>query len=150
MAKRRTLGDDGVFRTYEGPKATYKVVPQEQKIAERKANEELAHGYGFNPNNPIAGGLSVADKKFIEGASPEAIEALYKIRGVELGELPGESLSPVVEGLTEDDKEVIKAGISIPEMRAIAKSRNITIPSKNKKAIDIQSFLLDESDESEL
>lgn len=146
MAKRRTLGEDGVFRTYVGPKPTHKVIPQEQKIAERKASEELAHAHGFNPNNPIAGGLSAADKKFIVGASKEAIEALYKTRGVELGELPSEGgEAPSIEGLTMDDREIVEAGISIPEMRKLAKDKGITIPGDKKKAVDIKAFLLDEA-----
>tara|TARA_R110000782_G_scaffold256878_2_gene346105 strand:- start:1330 stop:1782 length:453 start_codon:yes stop_codon:yes gene_type:complete len=150
MAKRRVLNEDGSFSDFKGPKPTYKVIPQEQKIAERKAMEELAHGHGFNPNNPIAGGLSVADKKFIEGASKEAIEALYSVRGVELGELPEDTKSEKIVGLTEEDKELIEVGISIPEMRKLAKDRGVNIPGDKKKAIDIKAFLLDEEDEEEL
>lgn len=146
MAKKRVLNDDGSFSDYVGPKPTHKVVSPESKIALRKKLETKAFKFGFNPNNPVDCGLSKDDYTFIESASDEAINALCEVRGVDAPEEIS-SQAPAVEGLTEEDKEVIKAGISIPEMRKLAKERSVVIPKDKKKAIDIQAFLLEEEDE---
>ena len=55
--------------------------------------------------------------------------------------------NPVDGGLSEDDREKVKAGMSIPEMKALAKMRGISIPSNVKKSADIQEFLLNGEEE---
>ena len=144
MAKQlRVLNDSGEFVDFKGTSSPVTVATPEAKIAARKEIEDLAHKFGFSPNNPAQGGLSDADKKFIESNSPEAITALYSVRGVELGEIPeGSNALEGSKELSPEDIESITAGISIPEMRKMAKSIDLVISKDLKKAKDIQEFLL--------
>lgn len=149
--KQRVLNERGEFVDFKGTSSPIKVASPESKIAARKEIEDLAHKFGFSPNNPAQGGLSDADKKFIESNNAEAITALYKVRGVENGELPeGDKAPDVVKELSPEDIDAITAGISIPEMRKMAKNIDLVIPKEIKKAKAIQEFLLSTVEEDEL
>lgn len=152
MAKqRRVLLDSGKFIDYNGPAPERRVISPEKKIAERKELESLATKYGFNPNNPPEGGLSDEDRDLIKTLSEEGVKALFKTRGVDYIDKSNEGEMLVSDGISINDKHAIISGISIPEMKLMARKYNIAIPKTIKKAESIKKYLLDYgSEESSL
>lgn len=133
--------DNGKFATYSGPAPELKVKSPERKVAERQQLEAVAAKFGFSPNNPASGGFSDEDKELMKSLSDEGLKALYATRGVEFEETT--ETPTTFDGFSVADKDAVIAGISIPEMRAMAKKYGIKIPAKIKKADAIKEFLLD-------
>ena len=161
--KRRVLDEGtGKFRDYLGPKPQKVVKSPEQKIAQRKDLDDKAKGAGFVPENPVVGGLTDADKDLIKkGMSLVDLTTLASVRKVEIPKdledkpsivkyLLGAEKDNSGEGLSEADKEKVRAGISIPEMKKLAKDKGIEIPAGTKKSAEIAAFLLAEAKEEEV
>lgn len=155
MKKRILDPATGKFTYYNGPAPVKAVIKSaEQQHNERKNLDVLAESGGFTSENPVVGGLSEVDKKLIAGGmSLGDMMNLANTRKVSIPKdledkasvakfLLGGSETETGEGLSEADKEKVRAGISIPEMRKLAKDRGVKIPSTAKKAIEINNFLL--------
>ena len=157
MAKRRVLDEGtGKFRDYTGPKPEgAKVKSPETKIAEREELNTKAASAGFVAENPVLGGLTDADKTLIKkGMSLIDLTTLASVRKVNIPKdledkksivkflLGADAATDPTKGLSEADKETVRAGISIPEMRKLAKDKKVVIPKEAKKALDIKAFLL--------
>lgn len=157
MAKRRVLDEGtGKFRDYTGPKPEgAKVKSPETKIAEREELNTKAASAGFVAENPVLGGLTDADKELIKkGMSLIDLTTLASVRKVNIPKdledkksivkflLGADAATDPTKGLSEADKETVRAGISIPEMRKLAKDKKVVIPKEAKKALDIKAFLL--------
>ena len=161
--KRRVLTDDGKFVDYKGPAPAKGDRPTiDQKIAERSHLDTVAANGGFNPENPVVGGLSKEDTELLKGGKMTLIEvvALAGTRKVVLPKevatvedavkfLLGEKASGG-ESVSEADKEKVRAGISIPEMRKLLKAANIQLPKEFKKASEIKGFILSSDREEDL
>lgn len=162
MKKRVLNPDTGKFQDYTGPKPEgAKIKSQDEKIAERRELDTKAAAAGFVPENPVVGGLTDADKDLIKkGMSLIDLTTLASVRKVEVPKdledkksivkflLGAESEAPA-KGLSEADKEKVRAGISIPEMRKLARDKKVVIPKEAKKALDIKAFLLSLAGETE-
>ena len=160
MATKRVLLPSGKFVTYSGPEPIKaKIKSEEEKLRERKKLEELAEDGGFTPENPVMGGLSEKDIDLIKSGNMSLIDmtSLASTRGVKIPKelekkeaiaefLIGGPLEEV-EGLTEMEKEQVRAGISIPEMRKLAKARGIKIPKGVTKSADVKAVLLAKKEE---
>lgn len=64
-------------------------------------------------------------------------------------ELASGSTVPAKNVLSREEKDKVEAGLSIPEMKALAKQKEIKIPSALKKKDDIASFLLADGKEGD-
>lgn len=165
MAMRRILLDNGSFVNYNGPApVTKKIMSESEKIRERQDLDDKASKGGFKPENPVVGGLTEADKRLVADGKMGLID-LVNLANTRKIVVPKdmdsvEAISAFLIGgdviekaslLSEDIKEKIRAGISIPEMRKLAKEAGIKIPKDKSKAIDMKEYLLqDEEDEDEL
>lgn len=157
MARKRILNEvTGKFEPYKGPAPKKAIIKSEaEKVAERQELDTLAAKNGFSPENPSVGGLTEADKKAIKtGMSLINLVTLAATRKIDLPTdlatleditahlLGGQEAGG--DGLSEEDKEKVRAGISIPEMRNLAKNREMKIPKEHKKAAEIKAYLLGE------
>lgn len=157
--RARILLDNGKFADYKGPAPVKaKVVSEAEKLKERAALDETADEGGFKAENPVVGGLSKADKELVKAGM--SLMDLVNLANTRKMKVPKdmdsvEAISKFLIGeeaeagsLSDEDKEKVLAGMSIPEMRKLAKDAGIKIPADKKKAVDIKSFLLqDEEDD---
>jgi len=94
------------------------------------------------------------DGKFREYKGPKAEKKIYKSIEQKVAEQKAQEGSSVKEAvkdeiisLTDDEKSQIKAGLSMPEMKALAKRANIEIPKGTKSKKDLVKVLLSEEDD---
>ena len=157
--KKRILLDNGKFATFKGKRELHKSKTIEQKIAERKDVETVAMKHGFDASNPAEGGLSIADIAQLKSGEmslaavislannrkielPEGMEDKNEIINHMIGELsaPPAAVAPLT-GKQDDEPGKALAKMSIPEMRAYAKAKEIKIPGTVKKKTDMCAFL---------
>lgn len=133
MAKKRILNPHvkGGFSPYvqkdlsEGEKKT---------LTEARRSKDLIQ---LNKERKLQGLAPIADKK-LDQRTREFQNDTELASG-----------STVVEKnvLSKEEKDKVEAGMSIPEMKALATSKEIKIPAKLKKKADIASFLMNNGKE---
>lgn len=160
--KKRILLPNGKFVPYKGNFEKVKIKSEGEKIAERKDLEETAKNSGFAPVNPVLGGLSVEDKKLVATGKmslrdlltlsitrkvivPEDLVTVESVADFLLGSDKKEEGANLTPAMIEQ----LEAGISIPEMRKMAKDNGVSIPGDKKKALDIKAYLLTKGKEEE-
>ena len=168
--KPRVLGENGKFTTFKGKRILTKIKSPAQKDMERKKSEHLATAHGISVEGPIEGGLSENDKILVRSGelTLQALLALAELRMIALPKglaskkdvtnaiLKEEKVvkteAPVVTTtieevggpeFTAEEMEALKKGMSIPEMKDLAKKYKINLQGK-KLSADIRAILLNE------
>lgn len=151
--QKRVLGENGKFTNFKGKRDLKKIVPEAQKIKERKDAEVIGDKHGFDVSNPVEGVLSEKDIELLKDGKLNlmGVVSLANNRKIEIPEGMEDKediiaflLKEEGEGsseLSKDDAHAI-GKMSIPEMRAYAKENKIQIPADKKKSADIKEFLL--------
>lgn len=163
--QKRILREDGKLVPYVGGFTKATVKSPEQKMAERVVLEDKAKQGGFKSDNPVVGGLTDEDKDLIRGGMklvdmlnlaitrkmvlPNTLETKDEFTSFLLNEKKEEEgeEKEASSSISADDKEKILAGVSIPEMRKMAKDAGMEIPKEARKAVDIKKFLLGEEED---
>ena len=108
---------------------------------------ELSDGERLTLKNARAHKEWVEENKYRksmgQSPTPDPLMKLKKGKGVEVSD---ETLAAgggdKNSTLSQEERDKVEAGMSIPEMKSLAKKRKIVIPSVMKKKADIASYIL--------